>query len=170
MIPLGKLKRWKKIVATLGITGCGKSFWLKDKNPVVETDDLRVELLDDIDDLTQEGLIFSTAAKRMVKLFDTHDFVYFGATLVDSKYRLLFLQSIQDMYKYPIVIDLMIFRSDPEESKERIEKDLKAGVQRAKSIYLIDKQYSQYLHTIKLLESEKSFYQKLDYKKMVLLK
>ena len=106
----------------------------------------------------------------MVKLFDTHDIVYFGATLVDSKYRLLFLQSIQDMYKYPIVIDLMIFRSDPEESKERIEKDLKAGVQRAKSIYLIDKQYSQYLHTIKLLESEKSFYQKLDYKKMVLLK
>ena len=160
----------KNIVATLGITGCGKSFWLKDKNPVVETDDLRVELLDDIDDLTQEGLIFSTAAKRMVKLFDTHDIVYFGATLVDSKYRLSFLQSIQDMCKYQIVIDLMIFRSDPEESKERIEKDLKTGVQRAKSIYLIDKQYSQYLHTIKLLESEKSFYQKLDYKKRVLSK
>jgi predicted kinase len=103
----------KNIVTTLGITGCGKSSWLKDKNSVVETDDLRVELLDDIDDYTQEGLIFSTAAKRMAKLFDTHDIVYSGATLVDSKYRLPFLQSIQDMCKYPIVIDLIIFRSDP---------------------------------------------------------
>ena len=67
----------KNIVTTLGITGCGKSSWLKDKNPVVETDDLRVELLDDIDDYTEEGLIFSTAAKRMAKLFDTHDIVYY---------------------------------------------------------------------------------------------
>ena len=42
----------KNIVTTLGITGCGKSSWLKDKNSVVETDYLRVELLDDIDDYT----------------------------------------------------------------------------------------------------------------------
>jgi len=35
----------KNLVVTLGITGCGKSTWLKEKSPVIETDDLRVELL-----------------------------------------------------------------------------------------------------------------------------
>ena len=119
----------KNLVVTLGITGCGKSRWLKNKSPVIETDDLRVELLDDISDsATQEGLIFGTAAKRISKLFDTHDTVYFGATLVNSKHRIPFLQSIKDMCKHKFVIDVVIFPSIPELSKVRITRDLKNGV------------------------------------------
>ena len=155
----------KNLVVTLGITGCGKSFWLKDKNPVVETDALRTELLSDINDVTQEGLIFNTAAKRIAKLFNAHDTVYFGGTLVDSRYRIPFLKSIRDMCKYEFVIHVIIFPSDPIVSKERIEKDLKAGVPRADSIQYIDEQYSQYLHTMKILESEKSFYKHIEYEK-----
>ena len=46
----------KNLVVTLGITGCGKSRWLKDKSPVIETDDLRIELLDDISDSVTQVL------------------------------------------------------------------------------------------------------------------
>ena len=152
----------KNLVVTLGITGCGKSRWLKNKSPVIETDDLRVELLDDISDsATQEGLIFGTAAKRISKLFDTHDTVYFGATLVDGKHRIPFLQSIKDMCKHKFVIDVVIFPGIPELSKERISRDLKNGVQRADSIQFIDEQYEQYLHTMSNFNKEKDFYRSI---------
>ena len=152
----------KNLVVTLGITGCGKSRWLKNKSPVIETDDLRVELLDDISDsVTQEGLIFGTAAKRISKLFDTHDTVYFGATLVDGKHRIPFLQSIKDMCKHKFVIDVVIFPGIPELSKERITRDLKNGVQRADSIQFIDEQYEQYLHTMSNFNKEKDFYRSI---------
>ena len=152
----------KNLVVTLGITGCGKSRWLKDKSPVIETDDLRIELLDDISDsTTQEGLIFGTAAKRISKLFDTHDTVYFGATLVNGKHRIPFLQSIKDMCKHKFVIDVVIFPAIPELSKERITRDLKNGVQRADSIQFIDEQYEQYLHTMSNFNKEKDFYRSI---------
>jgi len=152
----------KNLVVTLGITGCGKSRWLNNKSPVIETDDLRVELLDDISNsATQEGLIFGTAAKRISKLFDTHDTVYFGATLVDGKHRIPFLQSIKDMCKHKFVIDVVIFPGIPELSKERITRDLKNGVQRADSIQFIDEQYEQYLHTMSNFNKEKDFYRSI---------
>ena len=151
----------KNLVATLGITGCGKTYWLKDKSPVVETDDLRLELLDDIDDYTQDGLIFSTAAKRISDLFDSYNTVYFGATLVNSKKRIPFLQSIKDICKHSFVIDIIVFPSDPKVSKERIEKDLESEILRANSIYLIDKQYEQYLYTVDQLYIEQPFYRNI---------
>ncbi len=152
----------KNLVVTLGITGCGKSRWLKNKSPVIETDDLRVELLDDISDsATQEGIIFGAAAKRISKLFDTHDTVYFGATLVNGKHRIPFLQSIKDMCKHKFVIDVVIFPGIPELSKERITRDLKNGVQRADSIQFIDEQYEQYLHTMSNFNKEKDFYRSI---------
>ena len=151
----------KNLVVTLGITGCGKSRWLKDKSPVIETDDLRVELLDDISDEIQDGFIFRTAAKRVSELFDTHDTVYFGATLVNSKHRIPFLQSIKDMCKHKFVIDVVIFPAIPELSKERIIRDLKNGVQRADSIQFIDEQYEQYLHTMSNFNKEKDFYRSI---------
>ena len=151
----------KCLTVTLGITGSGKTTWLRDKSPVVETDDLRVELLGDIDDITQEKLIFDTAAKRVSDLFDTHDTVYFGATLVDSKYRIPFLQSIKDMCKHKFVIDMFIFPCKPEISKGRITKDLKSKTPRADSLKFIDKQYEQYLHTMDILDDEKDFYRKI---------
>jgi len=151
----------KCLTVTLGMTAAGKTTWLRDKSPVVETDDLRVELLGDIDDITQEKLIFDTAAKRVSDLFDTHDTVYFGATLVDSKYRIPFLQSIKDMCKHEFVIDMFIFPCKPEIAKERIIKDLTSKTPRADSLKFIDEQYKQYLYTMDILDDEKDFYRKI---------
>jgi predicted kinase len=152
----------KNLVVTLGITGCGKSRWLKDKSPVIETDDLRIELLDDISDsVTQEGIIFGAAAKRISKLFDTHDTVFFGATLVDSKYRIPFLQSIKNICKHNFVIDVVIFPAIPKLSNKRITRDLKNGVQRANSIKFIDEQYEQYLYTMNIFIQENDFYRSI---------
>ena len=151
----------KCLTVTLGMTGAGKTTWLRDKSPVVETDDLRVELLGNIDDYTQEGFIFGTAVKRISDLFDTHDTVYFGATLVNSKKRIPFLQSIKDMCKHEFVIDVVVFPCDDKTSKKRITKDLKEGVERANSIYLIHRQYNQYVHTMSVLDDEKDFYRKI---------
>ena len=151
----------KCLTVTLGMTAAGKTTWLRDKSPVVETDDLRVELLGDIDDITQEKLIFDTAAKRVSDLFDTHDTVYFGATLVDSKYRIPFLQSIKDMCKHEFVIDMFIFPCKPEIAKERIIKDLTSKTPRADSLKFIDEQYEQYLYTMDILDDEKDFYRKI---------
>ena len=152
----------KCLTVTLGMTAAGKTTWLRDKSPVVETDDLRVELLGNIDDYTQEAFIFGTAVKRISDLFDTHDTVYFGATLVDSKYRISFLQSIKDMCKHDFVIDMFVFPCTPEVSMERITKDLKGGMPRADSVQFIDEQYEQYLDALKcLLGDEKDFYRKV---------
>ena len=152
----------KCLTVTLGMTGAGKTTWLRDKSPVVETDDLRVELLGNIDDYTQEALIFGTAAKRVSDLFDTHNTVYFGATLVNSKKRIPFLQSIKDMCKHEFVIDVMVIPCDDKTSKKRITKDLNEGVERANSIYLIHRQYNQYVHTMSgVLDDEKDFYRKV---------
>ena len=152
----------KCLTVTLGMTGAGKTTWLRDKSPVVETDDLRVELLGNIDDYTQEAFIFGTAAKRVSDLFDTHDTVYFGATLVNSKKRIPFLQSIKDMCKHKFVIDVMVFPCDDKTSKKRITKDLNEGVERANSIHLIHRQYNQFVHTMSgVLDDEKDFYRKV---------
>ena len=150
----------KNLVVTLGMTGAGKTTWLRDKSPVIETDDLRVELLNDINN-EQDGFIFGTAAKAICILFDTNDTVYFGATLVNSKHRIPFLQSIKDMCKHKFVIDVVIFPGIPELSKERITRDLKNGVQRADSIQFIDEQYEQYLHTMSNFNKEKDFYRSI---------
>jgi predicted kinase len=153
----------RTLVVTIGITGSGKSTWLKDKSPVVETDDLRVELLDDIDDISQEGLIFGTAARRICKLFETHDTVYFGATLVDSRYRIPFLQSIKQMSDYEVAIDAYIFPCKPETARKRVTKDLAGGVKRADSIQFIDEQYEQYKSAmIGIYNMETGFYNKIE--------
>ena len=149
----------KCLTVTLGMTAAGKTTWLRDKSPVVETDDLRVELFNDVDDISQEKLIFDTAVKRVSQLFELTDTVYFGATLVDSKYRIPFLQSVKDICKHELVIDMFIFPCTPAVSMERITKDLKDGVQRADSIKYIDEQYEQYLDAlISLQGDEKDFY------------
>jgi len=160
-----KTNKIKNLVITVGISGCGKSTWLKDKSPVVETDDIRKELLGDVSDISQEAPIFDTARKRIAKLFKTHDTVYFGATNVETKHRVPFLESIKDICKHEFVIDVIIFDCDPKVSKKRVKRDLKKGLDRADSLNIIKEQYNQYLKALKKIPKEKGVYRYIHYAK-----
>ena len=65
------------------------------------------------------------------------------------------------MCKHEFVIDVMVFPCDDKTSKKRITKDLNEGVKRANSIYLIHRQYNQYVHTMSILDDERDFYRKI---------
>ena len=151
----------KLLVATFGITGCGKSTWLSKCKPVVEIDDLRKQYLGDVNDLSKEKFIFDMAKKHLMELLENCDTVFFGSTNVDSKHRASYFQSLKDEVKEKLGcqldIKLVIFNCDKETSKERIEKDLKDGLDRADSLSLIDKQYDQYEESLKLLKREKLY-------------
>ena len=69
------------------------------------------------------------------------------------------------MCKHEFVIDMVIFSCLPEVARERITKDLKAAIQRADSIKLIDEQYEQYLHTMDILDDEKDFFRMIQKRK-----
>lgn len=142
----------------MGISGSGKSTWLKDKHPVVETDDLRRELLGDVNDISQEKFIFDTAIKRIIRLFDTNDTVYFGSTLVETKHRISLLKQIREAVerRYELVIDIEVFPSNPEVTKKRIIEDIKNGKDRARTLHLIDEQYKMFKYTQNILRKEKS--------------
>ena len=142
----------KKLVFTFGITGCGKSTWLADKEPVVETDDVRKEVFGNVNDIANDGYVFQEARKRIVEHFANHDTVYFGATMVETKHRLPFLKEIIKKSPYELSIEIVIFKCDPEVSKARIEKDLNNGKDRANSIEIIDRQYQFYKDALKVLE------------------
>lgn len=151
----------KKLHITVGITGCGKSTWLKGRTPIVETDDIRKEILGDVSDISQEKMIFDTTRDRIVELFETNNDVYFGATNVDSDHRSNFLNSISELVLKNLGCNLeiraVIFRSNIEVSRKRIQKDLDNGIDRANSLDLLELQYSQYVKTLKNIRKEKLF-------------
>lgn len=144
----------KKLVFTFGISGCGKSTWLADKSPVVETDDIRREVFNNVSDAINDGYVFQEARKRIVELFQHHDTVYFGATMVETKHRLPFLKEIQNKCMFDVEFEIVIFKSDPEISKNRVTKDLSDGKDRSDSLQFIDAQYEFYKEALKVLDSE----------------
>lgn len=152
----------KKLILTFGITGCGKSTWLKDKSPVIETDEIRKELLGSVNENDKEADIFQESKRQIIKLFKTCDTIYFGSTMVETKHRLPFLKEIQNECPYDIEFDIIVFKSDPEISKQRIQKDLDDGVDRANSLDIVDEQFKFYEEAILILDDEK-IYSKIEY-------
>jgi len=140
----------KTFIFTLGIPGSGKSTYLADKHPVVSTDELRKELLKNVNDISKEKYIFDTAIKKIMKLFDDYDVVYFDATMVETKHRVAMLETIED--RMPVEFIAVVFPADIELSKQRIEKDLLDGVDRADVVDMLEEYMTYYAETMKLLE------------------
>jgi len=144
----------KKLIFTVGITGCGKSKWLSDKEPVIETDEIRKDIFGNINDIQNDGYIFQEARKRIIELFNKCDTVYFGSTMVETKYRIPFIKEIKDKCIHDIEFEAVIFKCDPEISKQRISKDLKNNIDRSNSLEVVDQQYEFYKDTLKSLDKE----------------
>jgi len=108
-----------------------------------------------VSNISQEALVFDTTRQRVSELFDTHDTVYLGATHVETKHRVTYLESIKAIRKHEFVIDVIIFDCDPKVSKDRVKKALEKGVERADSLEIIDEQYKQYLEALDKIYKEK---------------
>lgn len=163
MIFLMVVKKIKILNITVGISGCGKSRWLSAMDPVVETDDIRKELYEDVNNVDNEAGIFATAKERILNLFHDNDIVYLGATMLQTNYRANYLRSILQESEYDVKIIAYVFPSDPEVSKARIKKDLETK-DRADTLFVlesgqtvIDRQYEEYLETLEVIDSENVF-------------
>ena len=154
----------KTLRFTVGIMGAGKSSYVKDKNPVVATDEIRKELFNNVDDISQEKFIFDTSIERIVDLFKTHDTVYFDATMVETKHRITFLEEIKKLVKDIELIGI-IFTVDPEVAKERIQSDIDSGVDRASSVHFVDEYYQYFKETMDLIKDNKVLFTPIFYKK-----
>jgi len=144
----------KKLIFTFGISGCGKSTWLADKDPVIETDQIRKEVFGSVNNYENDGYVFQEARKRIIENLRNNDVVYFGSTMVETQYRLPFLKEVIKKCPYDLHIEIVIFKSDPEKCKERVQIDLSKGTDRADSSEVIDSQYQFYIESLKVLEKE----------------
>ena len=144
----------KELRFSVGIQGSGKSTYFKDKNPVIETDGIRKELFSNVDNISQEKLIFDTALDRIVESFKENDIVYFDATMGETKHRVTFLKEIKD--RVPgVELTGVIFKVDPEVAKKRIQNDIDSGADRASSIHLVDEYYEYWKETMELIKDKK---------------
>ena len=121
----------KKLLFTLGISGSGKSTYLKGKSPIVETDQLRKFLLKDVNNWNHEKMIFNQAEYNIIKLFENHNTVYFESTMIDTKHRNNFLGYIRQKMNGDIEFEAKIFEANADISMQRIKKDIREGVDRA---------------------------------------
>jgi hypothetical protein len=144
----------KTLVFSVGIQGSGKSTFFKVKSPVIETDAIRKEVFNNVDNLSDERLIFDIAINRIVKELETNDTVYFDATMVETQHRQSFLLELKELVPNIKFIGIL-FPTDPEIAKERIQADLSNGVDRADAIKFVDEYVEYYNETLSLIAQDK---------------
>ena len=115
---------------TLGIPGSGKSTLLRGKEPIVSTDEIRKQLFQDVNDWSKEQEVFGVAQNRIIDYFSSYQTVYLDATMVETKHRDPFLAEIKEEVGN-MKFTAILFEADVELSRQRIEKDLSDGIDRA---------------------------------------
>jgi len=155
-----------RLVILVGISGSGKSTWVKSIQEilkdfdlplyeVVSSDIIRKELYGDISCQNDHELVFRLAYERIVKCLEAGVNVILDATHVKSKDRVSVLDYIKANSDVMFEAYAKVFDSDPEISKIRLKADLDGGVDRCVvSDKSVDKQYRQLVASIKSIESE----------------
>jgi predicted kinase len=148
-----------KLILLVGISGSGKSTWVRlhaDPNAIVVSYDmLRFEINGNVDDHPNSSKIHLIALSRIVKgLCDGKD-VILDATNVYSKGRRELLAEIREMADVDFVACAKIFPANPELSKLRIENDIKAGLNRSNvPVEAINRQYQMFCENTHKLERD----------------
>ena len=119
------------LIMTVGITGAGKSEWIKslpkEDYTVVSPDNIREELTGNISDQTQNGKVWSLAKQRVIDSLNNGKNVILNAINVDRKSRRNFITGLPSDIK----LKAKIFEVDPEIAKERIRKQIERGENRS---------------------------------------
>lgn len=148
------LKVEKTLVFSVGIQGSGKSRYFKDKSPVIETDAIRKEMFANVNNLSNERAVFNHALERIVKALLVNDTVYLDATMVETKHRDKFLADLKERVPNIQLVGI-VFPTNPEVAKQRIQGDLARGVNRADSAKFVDEYYKYYQETVQLIQDGK---------------
>lgn len=148
-----------KFIIPVGISGSGKSSWIKsqtDSNTkVVSPDDIRREILGSVNDQSRGSEIFNIAYQRVIDALNTKNSVIFDATNVSSSDRRNMLKYIKNNVNIDFDAYAKIFDVNPDITKERIKKDIEAGVDRSNvPPEAIDRQYEKFIGGLDNLEGD----------------
>ena len=157
------MKMKKTLYLTLGISGSGKSWYIKNKmredfsdldsyltdndldisELIVSPDDLRRELTGDVNNHTREVQIWKTLVYVKIKeKLRTYGFCIFDAT--NTSKRKKFLKEFKNVRKIGL-----IFKPDVELSYERITEDIDNGVDRSNvPLNAINEQYERFVNSV----------------------
>jgi len=140
----------KTLVFSVGIQGSGKSTYFKDKSPVIETDAIRKEVFNNVDNISNERLVFFLAMNSILQEFNDNDTVYFDATMVETQHRQSFLLELKELVPNIQLIG-MLFTVSKEDAKKRIQSDLDNGIDRADSVKFVDEYFGFMQETMSLI-------------------
>jgi len=148
-----------KFVIPVGISGSGKSTWINTLEgqgyAVVSPDDIRREVLGTVNDQSRGSEIFQIAYQRVVDALNAKNSVIFDATNVSSSDRREMLKYLKNNVDFDFDAYAKIFDGNPEVSKERIKKDIEAGVDRSNvPPEAIDRQYQKFIGGLGNLEND----------------
>lgn len=118
------------LIMMVGIPGSGKSSWIAKNKPenaiIVSPDDIRRELSGNVSDQTQNAKVWYLVKERTIAALKAGKDVILDATNVASKSRKRFLEGLP-----PHRLQAKRFEGDPEETYQRIRKQIENGEDRA---------------------------------------
>jgi len=142
------------VILPIGISGSGKSTWIKslpkDKYIVVSPDEIRKEITGSISDQSKNKEVFQEVDNKIKEALSQGKQIILDATNLNTKLRREFLQ------KFPNAkVSYKLFEANAQLSKERIKRDLENNIDRsAVPDDVIDRQVAMYNQTLEDIKSE----------------
>ena len=154
------MKKEKDLIMMIGVSGSGKSTYLKNgilkdlpnlinvleindiklEDIIVCPDNIREDVTGSISNMSKDRYVWVLAEEFLNKRIKEYGYAILDATNVNGKYRRKFLKKFKNVKKTAIV-----FESNPELSKFRINEDIKNEVNRSNvPEFVIDKQHENY--------------------------
>ena len=122
-----------KIILTIGISGSGKSHWIKtlpkEKYVIISPDEIRKELTGDISNKTKDKEVYDEVYRRTIKFLKQNRNIIIDSTNLKKNQRRKFITNVQ--LKAKVEFEYKLFELNPKEAKRRIKADIDAGIDRA---------------------------------------
>ena len=147
------MKKTAHFVMLVGISGSGKTSWLKEhpEFKVVCPDLIREELTGNISDQTISRAAWYIAFSRVRESLLDGERVALDATNVNTFERRQFLSALPECYR-----EAILFHVEIQESIRRINQDIIARCNRVDvPEEIIYRQYGDFLYTLRVIRSEK---------------
>jgi predicted kinase len=154
----GESLRPPAVVLPIGISGSGKSTWIKSlpegDYTIVSPDEIRKELTGSISDQSRNAEVFLQVDNRINEAISNGEQVILDATNLNTKLRRQFIDSLRKNFP-EVDVYYKLFPADPVISKQRIKKDLDNQVDRsAVPDDVIDRQVVMYTQAIQDIDEE----------------